>query len=232
MFQASCTLLFETEGGSEANRLRFLAVENQHVGSASALSYLVTTPEAEDRALLVAVLIGASCNTNSRPVIESVTYDDQELVPVASIEGVPCGGNGTFSQQWILTAPSVGQHEVRVTLADDVSSMHSGAMVFGAVDQDDPVRSFASDSGTGDTSSLSVESAEGDLVVNVVGQGTSIRDTDIGATRRFRNNVDSGNTLNNSAGSTSPGAPEVVSAWTFGGSDEWQSISVSLRPSS
>jgi hypothetical protein len=70
----------------------------------------------------------------------------------------------------------------------------------------------------------------GDLVVNTVGQGTSITAASSG-TQRFVNNVDGSNTLNNSGGSTAPGAASVTMTWNFGGSDEWQTISSSLQPS-
>lgn len=232
LFLPACTLLFDTDSTDDSERsVAFLAVEFQSAVSASSLSYQATTPDAEDRVMLVAVLLGAGCSTVLTPVIQSITYDGRPLRPIASVQGVPCGAAGTRSEQWLLESPPTGRHEVQISLSSPANSIHSNAMILGDVDQAMPVRSFAADTGAGESSRVTLQSAPGDLVVNVVGQGNSILDPGLTETTRFRANIDSSNTLNNSAGSTAPGAPQVESSWTFGRSDQWQSISVSLRTS-
>jgi hypothetical protein len=121
-------------------------------------------------------------------------------------------------------------HDVLITLSGAVQNAHSGAMVFTGVDQDTPVRASASASGVGTASTVTVESAPGDLVVNTVGQGSKIGEPGPGQTERFIRNVDASATLNNSAGSTAPGTGSVTMTWTFPSPDEWQTIALSLRP--
>ena len=209
------------------------AVSAATVGAASnssTLIYSLTIPAGTSRFLLVSVQLGTNCPSGLVPNTLSVTYNGVALTPITAIVGTPCGITTTRSEQWQLIAPATGMHDIVVTLAADAKSVHSGAMAFTGIDQLAPVRSTATASGTGTSSSVTVASAVGDLVVNTVGQGNSITAPGAGQTERFLHNVDTSNTLNNSAGSMAPGAASVTMTWTFGASDEWQTISSSLRP--
>jgi len=207
-----------------------LAVATVASGSnTSSLTFSLTIPTGSSRFLLVSVQLGTSCSLGS-PDITSVTYDGVALTQITSIVGTPCGPSTTRSDQWELVAPATGTHDIVVELSANAQTVHSGAMAFTGIDQLAPVRGSASASGAGTSSSVTVASAVGDVVVNTVGQGNSVSAPGPGQTPQFLRNVDSSNTLNNSAGSTAPGAESVSMTWTFGSSDEWQTISSSLRP--
>jgi hypothetical protein len=102
-------------------------------------------------------------------------------------------------------------------------------MAFFGVNQMNPVRATAALGGAGTTSSVDVASMPNDLVVNTVGQGSGIGSTQ--QTIRYLQNVDGGNDLNNSAGSTAVATDKTTTmSWGFVGTDEWQTMSTTLRP--
>ena len=208
----------------------FAAAAVMSANGASSLTYPLTIPAGSDRFLLVSVQLGTNCPAGVVPNITSVAYNGVALTQLATIVGTPCGMTTTRSDQWQLVAPATGTHNVVVSLGGQAQSVHSGAMAFTGIDPSTPVRSSMKASGTGASSTVTVVSASGDLVVNTVGQGTSITAPGSGQTQRYLHNSDSSNTLNNSAGSTAPGAAMVTMTWTFGAVDEWQTISTSLRP--
>lgn len=189
----------------------------------------LTIPSGSERFLIVSVQLGTNC-FSSAPNVVSVRYNGVALAQLATISGTPCGLGGTRSDQWQLVDPATGTHDVVVTLSNEADTVHCGALAFTGVNQTTPVRATAKASGAGDSSSVTVASAVDDLVVNTVGQGNSIEAPGVGQTERFLHNVNSFNTLNNSAASTAPGASMVTMTWTFGMDDEFQTISSSLRP--
>ena len=198
---------------------------------ASSLTYTLLIPAAgTNRFLLVSVQLGTNCPSGVVPSITGVTYNGVALAQVATIVGTPCGTTTTRSDQWQLVDPSPGSHNVVVSLSGTAQSIHSGAMAFTGINPTIPVRAWKTLAGAGTTASVTIGSAPGDIVVNTVGQGNSVTSPGAGQTERFLKNVDTSNTLNNSGGSTAPGAAMVTMTWTFGSSDEWQSISSSLRP--
>jgi outer membrane protein assembly factor BamB len=215
--------------------VNFVTEAHAAAGAVASLTYALTVPAGTDRALIVSVQLGSGCAGAAVPTVTGVTYAGVAMTQITSILGTPCGPGTTRSEQWRLVAPATGTNSVVVTLSGAApATIHSGAMLFTGVHQTTPVRAFASASGgpasgNGGSSTVTVTSAVGDMIVNTVGQGTSI--TAAGQTQRFLNNVNSSNTLNNSGGSTAPGAASVVMTWTFGASDEWQTISASLQPS-
>jgi len=205
-------------------------------GAVGSLTYALTVPAGTDRALIVSVQLGSDCAGTAVPTVSGVTYATVALTRITSILGTPCAPGTTRSEQWQLVAPATGTNNVVVTLSGATqSSIHSGALLFTGVHQTTPVRAFNSASGgpasgNGASSTVNVTSAAGDMVVNTVGQGCGI--TSAGQTQRFLNNVNCGTTLNNSGGSTAPGAASVTMTWTFTSADEWQTISSALQPSS
>ena len=226
-----CNLVFPLEAPPDAmpQLPAFSVAASEHVPNSSSLSYPLTIPDGTRRFLLVSVQLGTDCVVES-PDIISVTYDGVALTPIISIVGTPCGTSTTRSDQWQLVEPDTGTHDVVVTLSADALTIHSGAMAFTGVDPRAPVRGSATAAGSGTSSSVSVASVVGDLVVNTVGQGNSVIARGEGQTELFIHNDDSSNTLNNSGACSSPGAESVTITWTFGAFDEWQTISSSLRP--
>ncbi len=221
-------LVLGTAGVAQA-QVAFTTAASAQTGVSNTLTYALTIPAGANRLLIVSAQIGSNC-ASSTPTVTGVTYAGVALTRITSIVGTPCGPAATRSEQWRLIAPATGTNDVVVTLSAIPDSLHSGAMAFAGVDQAAPVRAFASASGTGLSSFVSVTSAIGDLVVNTVGQGGSVTAPGGGQTQRFLFNWSSSTTLDNSAGSTAPGAASVAMTWTFGSSDEWQTMSSSLRP--
>lgn len=210
--------------------ISFVATAEANAGAVASLTYPLTIPAGTDRALIVSVQLGSNCAT-AVPTVSGVTYAGVALTRIRTIAGTPCGLATTRSEQWRRIAPATGTNNIVVTLSAATGfTIHSGAMAFTGVAQTTPVRASAAARGTGTSSTVTVTSAVDDMVVNTVGHGCGI--TAAGQTQRFLNNVSCGNTLDNSAGSTAAGAaPSVAMTWTFGVSDEWQTISSSLRPS-
>ncbi len=231
------TLIF---GASPAlGAIAVAAVANASNGSGygapavSSLSYSLSVPAGTDRVLIVSVGLANSPPCAAVPTVSGITYVGLALSQITTIVGTPiCPDETTRSDQWWLVAPAAGTHDVIVTLSGNVQSIHSGALALTGVDQTLPVRNFAAASGRAASSTVTVASATGDLVVNTVGQGYGVASVGGGQTQQFLNNVDTGNPLNNSAAATAPGAAgTVTTTWTFGGPDEWQTISTSLVPS-
>lgn len=208
----------------------FVAVANLSADGVASLTFPLEIPTGTNRFLLVSVQLASDCATLV-PGIVSVTYDGTAMTQAATIVGTPCAIGTTRSDQWLLVGPRTGIHDVSITLDSAALSIHSGALAFVGINQQTPIRASAVASGDAAASTVTVTSATSDLVVNTVGQGTSITAPGAGASVRFLNNVDSSNTLNNSAASTTTAAgTSTTMTWTFGGTDEWQSISSSLQP--
>lgn len=208
----------------------FVVATSAANANAASLSYPLTIPQGTNRFLLVSVQIGVTCPAILAPVITSVSYAGASLTPITQILGTPCGLVTTRSAQWGLVAPAAGASNVVITLAGIGQTVHSGALAFTGINQATPVRASQTASGTGTSSTVTTSSSAGDLVVNTVGQGNSITAPGGGQTQRYVRNVNTSNTLNNSAASTAPGAAMLTMTWTFGSADEWQTISSSLRP--
>ena len=105
-------------------------------------------------------------------------------------------------------------------------------MAFAGVHQITPVRASATAraGNNSNTISVMVASAPYDLVVETAGTGGNFNNPGMGQTMVFRNNASSGNTLDNSAASTKPGAAGMVTVSWSVGLDESQEIASSLRP--
>jgi hypothetical protein len=216
-------------GVPDAGPPAFAVATGAHASAVASLSYALEIPAGERRLLLVSVQLPTSCG-DTAPAVTGVTYGGVALGRVTSISGTPCGGN-TRSEAWQLVAPPVGAHDVQVSLAAENPSVLSTALAFTGVDPSMPVREVATQSGTGTSASVSVASQVNDLVVSWVGHGGGISMPGAGQDLRFLVNVDSSNTLNNTATSTAVGqAPSTPMSWTFVDADEWQSIVVALRP--
>jgi len=209
---------------------QFVAQAYARDADASSLHYSLVVPPGTNRFLLVTVQLGSSC-TGTVPGVTSVAYGGVSLARITTITGTPCGMTTTRSEQWQLIAPPTGAHDVDVVLAGSALTIHSGALAFVGIDQTTPVRASAIARGAGSSSSVTVSSVPGDLVVNTVGQGTKILAPGAGQAPRFVDNTSTTNTLDNAAASTAPATDATTAmTWTFGDTDEWQTISSALQP--
>jgi hypothetical protein len=211
----------------------FVGAEHFNTSTVSQFSYPITIPAGTKRALVVSVQIAdQNCSGGTTPTVTSVKYANASLTQLATILGTGGCATDTRSEQWLITNPMTGTHNIDVQLsATSATSVHSGAIWFTGVNPATPVRASATASGTGTGSTVDVASAPNDLVVNTVGEGRMIVQPLTG-TLAFLNNQSGGDTLDNSAASYAPGAsPTVTMEWQFSPMvDEWQTISSSLRP--
>jgi hypothetical protein len=209
---------------------QFVGSQYKSVAGVSNTSYELAVPSVVRGYLLVTVQIGTNCPA-ANPTVASVTYAGQALTRVTSIDGTPCGPLVTRSEHWHLIAPPRGTANVVVRLSGVAQTIHTGAFVVSGVNQNNPVRDSATMFGTGLSSMIVVASDPSDLVIDTIGQGRGIVTPGASQTMRYVNNVDTSNTLNNSAAATSAGAVFVTATWTFvANPDEWQAIATSLRP--
>jgi hypothetical protein len=201
-------------------------------GAVDNLHYILQIPGGDTNLyLIVVVSIPSDCQPMSVTAqIKAITYDGVALAPIKALLGTDCTPGSTRMEQWGVVAPHLGQHEVVVQLDQTAQyTVHSGALVFKNVNQTTPVRATAALGGTGMLSALDVASVPNDLVVNTVGHGGGIASTS--QTIRYVQNVNSSNSLNNSAASTSTAtAATTTMSWTFVDKDEWQTMSTTLRP--
>lgn len=208
----------------------FAAQAHANGANVASLRYSLTVPPGSGRFLVVSVQLGSNC-TALVPDVTSVTFANLAMARTTTITGTPCGMTTTRSDQWQLVAPPTGTNDVDIVLAGPAQTVHSGALAFVGIDQTTPVRASAIARGSGLASTVTVNSAPGDLVVNTIGQGDRIVAPGQGQTLRFLNNSSGADTLDNSAASTAvaTGASTTMT-WTFGTADEWQTISLSLQP--
>lgn len=230
MSLCGCDLVFGVPPPDEAAATPALVGSTSLYATRSSVpTYPATVPDGANRALIVAVQLGSNCAPPT-PAVTQVSYAGLPLMRIANILGTPCGTSATRSEQWLLVDPPVGTGDVAVRLDAVAETAHVSASVFIDVDPELPVRAIATASNTGSTGTVTVTSAPGDLVFCTVGHGGGIDAPGGDAEVTYLNNVDSTNTLNNSAASTMPGGePAVTSTWMFLNADEWQSIATSLR---
>ena len=208
----------------------FVTAAHAHNSGVASLTYALAIPSGTNLVLVTSVQVASDCNTGT-VTVSGVTYNGVALTRIAQILGTPCNANETRSEQWLLAAPSTGNHNVVVTLGGTSVSVLSTSLVFSNVNQSTPVRASMTAAGSGMASTVTVTSAMGDIVVNTVGHGGGVVAPGMNQTQRVLDNVDTSNSLNNQAASTAPGnSPTTTMTWTFATMDEWQTISSSLQP--
>jgi hypothetical protein len=208
----------------------FLAAGVARAAAVATFTYSVTIPGGSNRFLVVSVQEGSDCAAPV-PTVTSVEYGGVAMTRVTSVLGTPCNTTTTRSEQWQLIAPAAGTHDVVVRLSGTALTIHSDALSFAGVNQTTPVRAVATGRGNTAAAAVTVSSAAGDLVVSMIGAGAVISGPGAGQTQRFLDNAGPTGNLDNSAGSTAPGAASTIAmAWTMAAADQWQIIALSLRP--
>jgi hypothetical protein len=172
------------------------------------------------------LLVGIShINLLGTPSISSVTYGDSSLTLVSS------GGGSGYPRVAIygLINPAPGPLDVNV----DFSGIHSGAVVaastFTCVDQTTPWGTASSNTGAGDSPSVSVSSAVGDLVFDTLASTRDITATGPDQTELWnteRNTVKGAGSYELATGAT------TTMSWTVPDSflRSWAIIGVAIKP--
>jgi len=183
--------------------------------SSNSLAWSHTVNAGADRVLVVQVAIDAI----AAPAI-SVTYNGVALTQIGRGEG------SHAVELWALVDPAVGTGSVVISFAGPTAAA-GGATAYNGVDQDSPFGMFASASGNGTTSSVTLASAVGDRVIDAQhwqgnpsggtpGAGQALTWWQVGTTMI--------------AGSTTEaGAPSVTMSASFGTPAVWSIAAVSMR---
>ncbi|HTR54398.1 MAG TPA: hypothetical protein VMJ10_27085 [Kofleriaceae bacterium] len=208
----------------------YLAIQS---GSPMEISFQLTVPDMPNRLLIVSAEMSSDA-TDTMPSVASVTYGSQQLTQLDVVTG--CGPTSpdtmTQSEQWVLVAPQVSASAtVDIMLASPAVTLHGNAMVFQGVNQQTPTRSVAHGSGNDSTSLIDVASTPYDLVESTTGHGGGIVGPAANSTQVFKDNGNGSTSLNNAAGSTTPGATgDAAVGWIYSDMDNWQTIAASLEP--
>jgi hypothetical protein len=183
-------------------------------GSSASWSH---TTSGSNRLLTVAVATGADSAT------VSATYAGVPMVPAGKVHT----NNQTqgFVQLFYLKNPALGTNTVQVTLSGGSGEIEAGSVSFTNVDQTTPVKNITTAFGSSATPSVTVLSANGDMVVDAAASGCSISGS--GQTSRWIVNRDCSTGAGNGAQSTAAGASSVNMSYTIS-SDWWGIIGMDI----
>jgi len=187
----------------------------------SGITFPHTVGAGSDRYLKVGVAI----NQIGPATVSSITY--------AGVAMTRLGGSvlsGVIRvEYWYLLNPPTGTNDVVVTLSDSPMNLACVASSYFGVNQTTPHGTESTATGVGTGPSVSVQSASGELVVDVM----ACADTghvSVGSGQTLRGVADNGTTEAVCAVSDEAGATSVTMSHTIGAANDWAIIGVSLRP--
>ena len=102
--------------------------------------------------------------------VSSVTYNSNSLTSVGSQTN---SGNDIRTEMFQLVNPPSGTANVVVNLSGVTSGIVAGATTFANVDQNNPLGTFTSGSGSTGTPSVSLSASSEDMIFDVVGHFTN-----------------------------------------------------------
>ena len=127
-----------------------------------------------------------------------------------------------------LVNPPSGTNNVVVTLnADPNAGIVVGVVTFSGVDQTTPLGTFASNDGTSNTASISVNSTIGEYVFDVATYRNTSMTAASGQTPRY--DISSTNEIYGGA-SIKPGASTVTMTWNGSASQQWAIGAIPVKP--
>src|SRR5262249_16621092 len=130
---------------------------------ASSLSWSHTVGNGSNRALVVGVVGGC---------VPSVTYGGVALTHAGQVYDNNRAPAST--DLFVLIAPPSGTNTVQVTYSGCSSDIEAGSISFTGVNQSTPLANVKTNFGFNSTPGVTVASAAGDMVVDVVGNGSAI----------------------------------------------------------
>lgn len=173
-------------------------------GQSSTFTVAHTTGTGDDRMLIVAVSL---LNKDVNKEVGNVTYGGTPMTQIANV------AEGKRIQLYRLKAPATGTADVVVTIEGTQANKAAiGVVSLEGVSQSDPDDATVSTAGQQATSSLTVASETGDLVMDVLATEKTITGPGAGQTLRWKAAAEPGK---ESAGSTEPGADSVDMSWDF-----------------
>jgi hypothetical protein len=133
------------------------------------------------------------------------------------------------ASMWVLTNPIVGTDTITATFDFAQTGVVAGATSWSGVDQSSPLRNGISANGSSTAPSVTVTSAVGDVVIDVLAADSNPTATDDGGSSTERWNATAGTAVTG-AGSSETGAASVVASWTLSTTGPWAVLGASLQP--
>ena len=178
----------------------------------------VTVGTGSNRLMLVGI-------NQKNKLVNSVTYGGTSLTLV----GEDISNGNARMHLYALVNPPSGTADVVVTLsANPDKGIVVGVTNFTGVDQTIPLGTFNSSSAKSLASSITVNSAVGELVYDVATSRQATEIANSGQTVLY--NIDAGNEINGGGASTQPGAASVTMGWSLSAIHEWAIGAVSIKP--
>ena len=190
-------------------------------GAYSSVTFAHTTNTALQRVMVVGI---ADFGPDSASASSSITYNSVSLTHyVSKIQG---GYDRTFI--YYLADPATGANNVVITFNTNVSQYSAGAMTVYNAQTPLTNATVGAGTGTGDPS-ITVTSATGDMVFDVIGDQQKSATLGVGAgqTQRWLN---SGASRRDGGASTEPGASSVTMSWTSnsGAGENWVQVGANI----
>ncbi len=159
--------------------------------------------------------------------ISSVTYNSVGLTAVVTANN----GTDDHSAIYRLVNPATGAHTLALTVSGNAGLVMSGVS-FTGVNQTTPARASAANTGNNATSTVTVASATGDIVLDVSEHHWPELPPHTpggGQTSRWDVNNDGTNDMGG-MGSTKAGAASVTPTWGITNTRTWAACAVSIQP--
>jgi hypothetical protein len=151
--------------------------------------------------------------------VPSVTYNGIAMTHAAQVYSNNVAPDTT--DLFYLMAPTAGTHTVQVTYSGCTSDVEAGSISFTGVNQSTPLAHVATNFGAGTSAGVTVASVSGDMVVDVIGNGSAINSSN--QTLRWIKNQNGSTAHGNGAQSTATGASSVAMGYSVV-SDWWGMI--------
>ena len=206
------TVTLDASGGGP---IAFDAASSSSDTDVSSLSWSHTTGNGNDRMMIV----GASIRGGAS--ISSVTYGVQSFTNIR----VDQPGSDIRTELWYLEDPSDGTGNVQINLSPD-QSLVAGATTWTGVGQAAVLGNDAGATGHGSTASVDVDSASGEVVVDVVGTQNAGATVAVGLGQTERWNTQGQHC--NGAVSSELGATSVTMSWDLATVESWAVSAVAL----
>jgi hypothetical protein len=185
------------------------------------------------RLVLVAMAAGLG-TTGPTPIPTSVMYGN---VPMNGAMRVvhPDSMIKPDLELWQLSDPPGGSVNVAIVLTGQVGTLEAGVIVIDGVHPTQPIRSFGSATGQGQasTTSSTVLSGAGDVVIDALCAGASIESQDPGNTSMIVEDQGNVSTCGNlEVGRQGGAASGLTTHWMVNGSvtDYWLQLQASIQP--
>lgn len=174
---------------------------------------------------LLVVGVGAN-DGEAAGAVTGITWNTVQAL--TKLDSINAGVAGVaMADLWYRIAPATGTHDVVVTISGN-ANLAAGCVVLVGTHQTTPFTSHITATNSSTTPTVTVTSAAGELVIDVVG----VRGGDPGGVPGSgqTGQVDVGTGGIAAEMSTEAGAASVVMDWTLGGSANWAQVGGSVQP--